>query len=318
MKIRTSMATRVIALGLVVTASCSDDGGVNGVAMPQAASIAGAPAEIALTVGETEDLAITVFDSDGDPIQDPVLTFTSSDGAVATVDPEGVVTAVAEGRAVVTVETAGLTAQVGVTVQAVVVGSGPSSLRINPPGFGMEVGETVQLSVTVLDQEGREIPNAVVTFSSDNEDVATVDTNGLVKAIKPSLGTWIIATSGAVSDTASAFVRALSNHEHVVIEPAKATISVGERLQLTATVLNENGNEVTDPQFSVRWDPHCEDVEIGPQTFTTYCYQDVATVNHNGIVTGVGKGNLTIYAGWEPGGFGIDITTAGWAVITVE
>jgi uncharacterized protein YjdB len=284
--------------------------------MPQAASAIVAPTEIALTVGETEALAIIVLDSNGGPIPDAVLTFTSSDGAVATVDPAGVIMAVAEGSAVVTVETASLAAHVGVTVQAVTVGSAVGSIVIHPPEFGMTVGETVQLSVTVLDENGREIPDAAVTYSSDKEGVATVDTDGLVKAVGPDnvcCGVTITATSGGISATAIAGVGADHLFPRVRIEPIEATIPVGDRLQLSARVLNESGEEI--PICALR--TQCPSGTVGVSWSSVA--DIVATVNHTGVVTGVAGGRTTIYADIadESRGY-LGHMAAAWAVITVE
>ena len=45
------------------------------------------------------------------------------------------------------------------------------------------VGQTIQLTATVLDQENRVISGAVVTWTSTNPSVVKVDTNGLVTAL---------------------------------------------------------------------------------------------------------------------------------------
>ncbi len=67
---------------------------------------------ITLKIGETQKLDLTVEPSSAK------VTFTSSDDAIATVDGEGTVTAVAEGAAMITAKSGNMTATCGVTVTA--------------------------------------------------------------------------------------------------------------------------------------------------------------------------------------------------------
>ncbi|TVP49551.1 MAG: hypothetical protein EA350_01845 [Gemmatimonadales bacterium] len=75
------------------------------------------PAELTLvTAGATAQLTAVVMDAGGTEIEGAVATWTSSDPAVATVDSEGEVTAIANGTAVITAQSGEATATSTVTV----------------------------------------------------------------------------------------------------------------------------------------------------------------------------------------------------------
>lgn len=91
------------------------------------------PTSLDLTVGESESLTLTITPTDADVKS---IEWTSSDSAVAAVTPEGVVSAVAEGTATVTVTVDGLTATCNVTVSEVEQpGEGPTVYVFNATGW---------------------------------------------------------------------------------------------------------------------------------------------------------------------------------------
>ena len=54
-------------------------------------------------------------------------------------------------------------------------GAEPASVEMSPEEIVLSaIGETGELSATVLDEDGEEISGATVTWSSSDEDVATV------------------------------------------------------------------------------------------------------------------------------------------------
>ena len=61
------------------------------------------------------------------------------------------------------------------------------------------VGDTVDLSARVLDEEGAEVAAMTVTWSSSNTAVATVDSSGVMTAVGAGEATGKIVGSGAPS-----------------------------------------------------------------------------------------------------------------------
>ena len=145
------------------------------------------------------------------------LTYTSSNEEVATVDENGLVTAVAEGEAVITVaaENENVSATVNVTVVAPAV---------VPTEITVAVGEetvtelalnaetpTVTLVATVL-PEG---VNQAVTFASSDENVVTVNAEGVVTGVASGEAT-ITVTSAAKNDVVAEIPVTVTFPESVV------------------------------------------------------------------------------------------------------
>lgn len=143
------------------------------------------PESVELEVGANEVLTVE-YAAGEDAAEDAVaeaaeklaLVWTSSDEAVATVDAEGAVTAVAPGEAEITAasEDGKLTASCRVTVGVSVTGiAAPETLEL-------QIGETetANLGAAVLPDNAT---NATLTYKSSNEAVATVGADGTVTAV---------------------------------------------------------------------------------------------------------------------------------------
>ena len=104
--------------------------------------------------------------------------FESSNDKVATVDQNGIVKAVGNGTAQITVRCGANTADITVNVK-----TSPSSLTFKQDKYVVNFGETKNLKgeVTVGPADAT-YDEKDLTWSSDNTDVATVDTNGVVTA----------------------------------------------------------------------------------------------------------------------------------------
>ena len=139
------------------------------------------------------------------------------------------------------------------------------------------LGETVQLSATVRDQNGEVMAGASVSWSSSDNAVVSVNTSGLVTAAGNGTAT-VTATSGAASGTASVTVAQAA--AAVSVTPESVTLaSVGETAQFAAEVQDANGNAVAGA--SVSW---------------ASADETVATVDAGGLVTAVANGTATITA----------------------
>ena len=108
----------------------------------------GIAAEVSLKQGETLQLMIAVSPADA---QLPDILWNSDDNAVATVSPEGVVTAVGKGTCTITVETVG-TPSVKATLQVTV------TVDETPEEPPVEPGETIPVNDNAVDQSKAEAP----------------------------------------------------------------------------------------------------------------------------------------------------------------
>ena len=133
--------------------------------------------ELTLTEGETETLTATVKPDNAD---NKKVTWSSDKTEIATVDGAGKVTAVKPGEAVVTVTTedGGKTATCKVTVKAKVVPV--TGVDVKPWSVTIGANGTTKLTCTVAPSNAT---NRNVRWESDNPSVATVDSDGNVRAV---------------------------------------------------------------------------------------------------------------------------------------
>ncbi len=112
----------------------------------------------------------------------------------------------------------------------------PSSARLNA------IGQTVQLTVTVYDQNNNPMSVAGVEWSSGDASVATVSAQGLLTAVSNGVAR-ITANWGSLLSGIDATV--MQTADSIVIGPDEVTLmSIGETVQLIATVLDGNGQSV--------------------------------------------------------------------------
>ena len=130
-----------------------------------------------ILTGETYQLVATVAPSDA--CGDKSVSWSTSDSSIASVSNDGLVTAVATGRATVTVTTTvgSYTASCAVEVSEPVA---VTSVTLDESALDITVGQTSQLTVTVLPNNATD---KSVTWSSSNNNIATVTSNGLVTAV---------------------------------------------------------------------------------------------------------------------------------------
>ncbi|WP_420441974.1 Ig-like domain-containing protein [Candidatus Palauibacter sp.] len=139
------------------------------------------------------------------------------------------------------------------------------------------LGQTVQLTATVRDQNGGVMSGASVSWTSGDAAVASVDAAGLITAV--ATGTAAIsATSGSASGTAS--VTVTQAPAQVAVTPESATLSaVGDTVRFAAEVQDANGNAIAGT--AVSW---------------TSSDDAIAMVDETGLVTAVSPGMATIEA----------------------
>ncbi len=143
-----------------------------------------------MTEGDTLTLNATVNPTDAD---DATVTWTSSDTKVATVK-DGVVTAVAEGKATITAKAGDKTATCEITVKAAVVEV--TKIEIDADNIYMSVGDSITLTATVTPDNATD---KTVTWTSSGSAV-TVDANGKITAVAEGTAT-ITAKAGECTDT---------------------------------------------------------------------------------------------------------------------
>ncbi|WP_315074190.1 Ig-like domain-containing protein, partial [uncultured Clostridium sp.] len=143
---------------------------------------------INLNVGDSQKLAATTVPAGAQ------VTWTSSDGSIATVDPNGNVTGVSGGTCTITATTAdGLTATCTANVN-----KEDESITLDKSSMELNQGDSGQLTATVSTTT-----SAQVTWTSSNPSAATVDSTGKVTAIGAGTATITATTTDGSNLSAS-------------------------------------------------------------------------------------------------------------------
>lgn len=158
------------------------------------------------------------------------LVWSSSDGSVASVDEEGVVSGKSKGEAVITVTAVdgGYTAECRVRVYQPV-----TELRMDNRSVTVDTGEDIQITATILPYDA---DNKSIVWSSDNPDVADVNGKGVVTGVKAGQ-TVIRATSE--DEGISDFCVVTVNQPVTGVSLSKSELSfskIGDAEQLVASV----------------------------------------------------------------------------------
>ena len=192
------------------------------------------------SLSATEQLAATPMDASRRPLARRTVTWSSSNAAVATVSPAGLVTAVSNGTASITAasETASGTANVTVAQVATTLALTPPTATLNA------LGATQQLAASGQDANNNAVANPRVAWMSSNASAVTVSSSGLATAVGN--GTATITASSAGGTAARATITVAQAVASVTVAPTAATVSAaGGTAQFTAQAADANGRPVT-------------------------------------------------------------------------
>lgn len=123
------------------------------------------------------------------------VAYTSSNEAVATVAEDGTVTAVADGEAEITATLGDYTASCKVTVT-----TAPDGIKFGKASGSLTVGGSTTLKLYTTPSEAAAPDMSQVTFTSSDEDVATVDGEGKVTAKKAGKATITATYNGLTAE----------------------------------------------------------------------------------------------------------------------
>ena len=213
---------------------------------------------LSLLTGQVYILTATVTPNDA---TDKSVTWTSSDTSIATVDSNGKVTAKSKGSATITCK-ANDGSGVEATCIVTVTNPKPDNIVL-PASQTVKAGETITLTPTVTPANAE----YALTWTSDDETVATVNSAGVVMGVKKGQTFINVETDNGKAAYCKLTVTAA---EPTGIElPKNATVYVGGTLLLTPTITPE-----------------------GAETSLTWKSDDetVVRVDATGVLTGVAEG----------------------------
>ena len=248
--------------------------------------------DLTLDVNDTEKLTATVNPNDA---TNKTVTWKSDKPEIVEVDSNGNVTAKAAGTATITATADGKSASCIVTVNGQTTVP-VASVELNQTTLELIAGKEATLTATVKPDDAT---NKTVTWSSNNETVATVDNNGKVTA-KAAGEAIITAKVGDKQATCNVKVTAADVAvESVTLNQSSLELVAGKEATLTATVKPDNATNRT-----VAWESNAT---------------NVATVDNNGKVTAkaAGEAIITAKVGDKQATCNVKVTAADVAVESV-
>ena len=216
--------------------------------------------------GETFNLSYVIRPANP---TNPNVKWSTSNRKVAVVNKNGLVKAVGKGTAKITVTTAdgGFTSVCTVNVVKKVTG-----IKLNRRTARLEVSSSYRLRATVLPADAT---NKTVIWTSSNPKAVSVNKNGVIKALRAGKSV-ITATTRDGAFKAKCTVVLEIRAKSVEFSKSAYTVKSGRRIAIDYTVLPANATNKT-----LRW---------------TSGNEKIATVDENGVVTGVRGGKVKITA----------------------
>lgn len=270
-----------------------------------------APPSITIKVGERTGLLATAFDRIGNVIPTARITWASNNVQIARVDNNGTVTGVAPGVAIVEARSGTRKGQAAVQVTG--SGGSPSNqftaptpppppggppaappsstaadplagqpagtgtavaIRIEPPSIYLLPSEHVRASPRYLKEDGTPAAPGVVTWRSLVGEIASVDENGNVVALKEGQGTIQAIGIGGLTATAPVVVQ---QTEISIYERGPLTLSPNQSIALHVVVPAQNNRQISPLLLS--W---------------SSSNPEIARVSMAGVLTATGPGRATI------------------------
>ena len=179
----------------------------DGISLDENVSVTGvslSPENLNLKEGDKEKLTATVEPEDA---TDATVTFNSSDNKVASVNNNGMVTAESEGSVTITVTTndGGFEDTSEVTVETADIAV--TGISVTPKSVNLKVGGSRKLNATI---DPEDATDKSVSWSVDDDNVALVDSGGLVEATAEGEAVVTVTTvDGGFTDTADIVVEAI-------------------------------------------------------------------------------------------------------------
>ncbi len=220
-----------------------------------------------LLAGQTLQLSVAYEPADA---TQQSAVFSSLNKSVATVSETGLVMGVKRGTASISVKSADGYAK---TTVKLTVQQAPESVTVSPEKAAAAVGRKVTLKATVLPTSAND---KSLTWTSADESVATVSSKGVVTIVSVGTTTVTATCNGDPAVKIVVPVQGLELAQSVAFDSDTYSMLVNGTVQLNPIVLPDT---TTDKSVTYKVNN-----------------RKIATVDENGIVTGVKGGKTTVYA----------------------
>ena len=258
-----------ILLGVFIITGCEDetDPFINTVTVtPQTATV---------EVNETQQFLAELKDENGDAISGTII-WSVSDAGLASISETGLATGLSEGNVTITATAGGKTGTASLSV-------GVGSVLLSPSAGTMTISDTLRILATYVSLSGDTVNNPTVTWSSDDVNVVSVNSSGLLTALSTgtatitaahqtgTVGSVIITvedvgsfnltmvdniTTGDASQSSPELIRFINSNEGVIVNSMQNTLDF---ISITTTSISLSGEslQITDDP-----DAECSSVDV--------------------------------------------------------
>jgi hypothetical protein len=174
-----------------------------------------------------------------------------------------------------------------------------ADIVVNPPAPTVALNAQLPLQALVRNPAGELVPDASVTWTVENTDIASVSPAGVITGV--AIGKTQVAASARGKSGIATVTVTRTPVANVVVRPNTAHAMIGSKTQLTATTYDAELNVLTDRGI----------------TWTTN-NAAVATVDANGLVTAKAGGAARITATSEGKSDVCDLTVDALPVATIS
>jgi uncharacterized protein YjdB len=237
------------------------------------ASVTLSAASTSMIGGQSQALTVTLRDAQSNQLSGRTVTWSSNNPSALTVAPNGQVTAVGAGTATVTATSEGKSGTISITVTAAPV----ASVALSALGTSLSVGQTMPVTVTLMDGHGTVLTGRTIIWSSSAPSVATVSSSGVVSAVAGGTA-MITASSEGVTGSIAFTVATSGGTPTVTVRLSSSALTIGQTTQAVAVAKDAGGVSMS----------------ATPAWFSSN--SAVATVSSAGMVTAVGVGSASITA----------------------
>lgn len=230
-----------------------------------------------LTLGVKEvytGLAASVVDENGTAVEGQTVTWSSSNTSVVSVNESGALTALRVGRASIVASAEGLTsAQISVTVK-----KAPTKLTLAAKTAKISVGMGYQ----IIGKTNSGAASGMLTYTSSNPGVATVDENGLVTGV--GRGKAIITVRTYNKKKASCKITVYPEPVSVTTDQASYALLYGGKGKIGVNLVGSTGNKTYANLTITSSDANIVSVDNnGNMKGQSYGSATVTITTHNGL-----------------------------------
>lgn len=230
------------------------------------------PSELIIMVNETKKINFNILSENA---TSKTVTWTSENTKIATVNNDGQVTGVATGEATITATAGNKTATCNITVTEKFIAV--ESISLNEQEVSIK--DNIQLIASILPENAS---NKTMSWSSSNEEVATVDQNGNITTVSVGETTITVTTEDGEKQASCKVIVEPTSVTGITLEVEELLLGLDESITIQATVEPENASNK-----NVTWSSDNE---------------YITTVDNTGKVTAIAVGEANITVTTEDGG----------------